>query len=236
MSPYACPSSNSTQCSDESGQTWTVSCDSAFNGTAITAAATYKRQATVASILSCQALCDTTAGCVAINVDESCTLLSSVSGRNTVNGSLAAYKGSWAGGAPLPVPTICVNFDQCLIGLEGVRNNNEQCPSGFHYGTELPCFLHKFEHRCPEHRRFEHHGIVLACAIQHISVYELKRSISDIPEQHRFKQPSIKHLASELVLYLQSSFLPELLESLSLIGVQHEQGLDVYRQVYYVNP
>ncbi|KAK3678626.1 hypothetical protein LTR78_001924 [Recurvomyces mirabilis] len=93
-----CSSSNATFCSDTTGQTWTLNCNSAFNGTVLFSQEILKRQIAAASstLLDCEAVCDSQTDCVALNfANSSCTLLSSINGVNPVTGSIAAYKGYW---------------------------------------------------------------------------------------------------------------------------------------------
>ncbi|KAK5108446.1 hypothetical protein LTR62_008333 [Meristemomyces frigidus] len=99
----ACTSSDATFCSDSQNQTWTLTCDSAFNGTVMENQEVLKRQigAATSTLLDCEAVCDSQSACVALNfANSSCTLLSTINGVNKVSGSIAVYKGYWPQSGP----------------------------------------------------------------------------------------------------------------------------------------
>ncbi|KAK0347350.1 hypothetical protein LTR94_003295 [Friedmanniomyces endolithicus] len=81
-------------CTDAAGQVYTLTCGLAFNGT-------YLNVTSSPSLLQCEASCDLSSACIALNyAEDSCTFLSTVTGTEPKNGSIAAWKGEWYGGAP----------------------------------------------------------------------------------------------------------------------------------------
>ncbi|KAK0284255.1 hypothetical protein LTR35_005971 [Friedmanniomyces endolithicus] len=100
MAPY-----QQSYCKDVAGQVYTTTCGIAFEGTSVDGPAG-------SSLLDCEAGCDSETACIALNFDGSkCAYVSAVTGIEPKNGSIAAWKGMWSGGAPtngsapFPVPS-----------------------------------------------------------------------------------------------------------------------------------
>lgn len=88
-------------CSDESNQLYTVTCGIAFTGTYLSDKEKRSAADGKSTLLDCERSCDSSAACIALNYDGSnCAFLSSVTGVESLNGSVAAWRGYWNGGAP----------------------------------------------------------------------------------------------------------------------------------------
>ncbi|EMC99601.1 hypothetical protein BAUCODRAFT_128395 [Baudoinia panamericana UAMH 10762] len=86
-------------CQDDWNTTYTITCGTAFEGTLLPGLSVGRRD--TLSLSDCQIACDVQKSCVALNYDGTdCVYLSSVSGLEQRNGSVAAWKGLWVGGAP----------------------------------------------------------------------------------------------------------------------------------------
>ncbi|KAK6398146.1 hypothetical protein LTR65_003226 [Meristemomyces frigidus] len=83
-------------CQDASGQIYTVTCGIQWLGPSV-------ENTTAATLNDCEADCDAIPTCVAVSYigGSCCLLVSGVTGIINNTNSLGAYKGLWAGGAPL---------------------------------------------------------------------------------------------------------------------------------------